>query len=154
LQHLDSQEEPDTCFDVSFPTASKLVEFMHQNGYQSPDGKAPFEYAFGDHLWKYLTKHPHLQKQMMDYMAGRRKGAVRWVDIFPVAEVLDTSRLSKGDALLVDIGENQGHDLQLFQQRHSQLPGRLILEDLPQAVNEVKGKLEGIELVEYDFFTP
>lgn len=127
---------------------------MHQNGYQSPDGKAPFEYAFGDHLWKYLTKHPHLQKQMMDYMAGRRKGAVRWVDIFPVAEVLDTSRLSKGDALLVDIGENQGHDLQLFQQRHSQLPGRLILEDLPQAVNEVKGKLEGIELVEYDFFTP
>jgi hypothetical protein len=87
-------------------------------------------------------------------MAGRRKGAVRWVDIFPVAEVLDTSRLSKGDALLVDIGGNQGHDLQLFQQRHSQLPGRLILEDLPQAVNEVKGKLEGIELVEYDFFTP
>jgi hypothetical protein len=90
---------------------------------------------------------------MMDYMAGRRKGGIRWVDVFQPESLLPTARTGEEDVLLVDVGGNQGHDLKMFQEHRGKLPGRLILQDLPQAVKKHEEPPEGIEVMAYDFFT-
>jgi hypothetical protein len=90
---------------------------------------------------------------MMDYMAGRRNGGIRWVDVFQPESLLPTARTGEEDVLLVDVGGNQGHDLKMFQEHRGKLPGRLILQDLPQAVKKHEKPLEGIEVMGYDFFT-
>lgn len=55
---------------------------------------------------------------------------------------------------LVDIGGNQGHDLSQFRQKYKHLPGRVILQDLPQVLNGVSGDKSGIEVMPYSFMDP
>jgi hypothetical protein len=136
------------------PTTAKLIEYMRETGFENPVGKSPFEYAFNMKVWEYIGQDPVLQSSMMDFMEGRRKGVVRWLDVFPIDSFLEGISSKKDDALFVDIGGNQGHDLKLLKERHPDLPGRLILQDLPEVIDRLKGPLEGIEAMSYDFFTP
>jgi len=128
---------------------------MKQTGFRSPECDSPFEYTFQTKLWSYLATNPELQAGMMDYMAGRRKGGIRWVDIFLLTS--QVNEVSKGDhnfVLFVDIGGNQGHDSRLLKERYPEVAGRLIVQDLPHTVNNIKGEIEGVEFMAYDFFTP
>lgn len=77
-----------------------------------------------------------------------------WADdnAYPVKERLSGAK--ENEVLLVDIGGGAGHDLLGFRARHSELKGRLILEELPYMINRVVDKLDGVELVEHDFYTP
>jgi len=128
---------------------------MHETNFQNPKVKSPFEYTFQKHLWEHTGENPQLQIDMMNYMAGRRKGSIMWPDIFPLASQLDNAFREKENAvLLADIGGNQGHDLKLFKEQEPDIPGRLILMDLPAIVNKITSPLDGIEVVPYDFFTP
>jgi hypothetical protein len=141
-------------YDSSVPTIAKIVELLKETGFQNPEGKSPFEYAFGESLWNWVGSDAQRQTDMMNYMAGRRKGSIRWVDVFKPESLLSTARTGKEDVLLVDVGGNQGHDLKMFQEHRGNLPGRLILQDLPEAVKKHEKQLEGIEVMAYDFFTP
>ncbi|KAI9730961.1 MAG: hypothetical protein M1818_008036 [Claussenomyces sp. TS43310] len=143
-------------YDLFVPAAAKITEYMHEIAFQNPQDKSLFEYTFQAPLWEYLGEHPAMQKDMMDYMAGRRKGGLRWLDLFPAASELGRGSLTNEDnaVLLVDIGGNQGHDLLMFKERHPDVSGRLVLMDLPEVVSKIQGPLEGIEVVPYSFFTP
>ncbi|KAJ5197301.1 hypothetical protein N7449_007780 [Penicillium cf. viridicatum] len=55
---------------------------------------------------------------------------------------------------LVDIGGGLGHDLAGLKRKFPNLPGRLVLEDLPDVIEHAKESIEdGIEVVGYDMFT-
>ena len=136
------------------PVLGKLTHYMHDTNFANPEGRSPFEYTFNMKMWEYISQNPVLQVGMMDYMEGRRKGAVRWLDFFPIESLLEKSSPTKEDVLFVDIGGNQGHDLKMLKDRHPNIPGRLILQDLPKVIDGLKGPLEGIEAMPYDFFTP
>lgn len=74
-----------------------------------------------------------------------------WVDWFPAQEnLLEGARDST--ALIVDVGGGKGHDLQAFHQKYPQR-GRLILQDLPQVIDNIKNLDPAIERFTYDFFT-
>ena len=104
-------------------------------------------------MWKYLAEHSTLQTDMMNYMAGRRKGSQRWLDIFPAGSRFEAIAAKEDAVLLVDVGGNKGHDLMLFKERFPDIRGRLVLEDLPEATKNVAPS-EGIKIFPYDFFTP
>ena len=91
---------------------------------------------------------------VMDYMGGRRKGGLRWLDIYPAESELQGTLKSVDDVLLVDIGGNQGHDLKDFRERHPNLPGKLVLMDLPEAIENNKSDMSGIKMIPYNFFAP
>ena len=74
--------------------------------------------------------------------------------VFDPKSLLRAVRTGEENVLLVDVGGNQGHDLKLFQKCKDDLPGSLILQDLPEAVKKLEKKLDGIEVMAYDFFTP
>lgn len=72
--------------------------------------------------------------------------------------VFEEYAASKDDVLLVDVGGSSGHDLVGFRSRHPDMAGRLVLQDLPKAIEAARavGELKkmDIEAFEHDFFTP
>jgi hypothetical protein len=88
-------------------------------------------------------------------MAVQASSKTMWADdgAYPVKERLGNSK--EDEVLVVDIGGGAGHDLLGFKKRHPEVKGRLVLEELPYVIGQVeKGKLDGVELVEHDFYTP
>ena len=87
-------------------------------------------------------------------MAVQASGKTMWADegAYPVKERLGDAE--EDEVLVVDIGGGEGHDLLALKARHPFLKGRLILEELPYMISQIKDTLEGVELVEHDFYTP
>lgn len=83
-------------------------------------------------------------------MAHRRETMPSWIDVFPIAEEAETS---KSDVLFVDMGGNMGHECARLKARYPDLPGRVILQDLPYATS-LALETPGVENTEHDLFTP
>ena len=60
---------------------------------------------------------------------------------------------NEDSVLLVDIGGGLGQDVETFKNRFPTAPGRMILQDLPRAVEHAKLS-PGIEAIAHDFMTP
>lgn len=106
-------------------------------------------------MFEWLKENPEHRKYFDSYMAGRRSEMLRWFEIYPVAGTLATNlRSGPKDVFLVDIGASQGHDLIRFKEICNKLPGRLILQDLPETIESLQNLPPGIEPMAYDFFTP
>lgn len=75
-----------------------------------------------------------------------------WFDIFPIEERFGSTK--HGAPLLIDMGGGLGHDLTAFHSRFSSLPGRLILQDLPPVINNIKELSPSIERMVHDLFQP
>lgn len=139
------------------PAAATTVECLKSTGPRVP--RTPQETAFtlakNATLFEWMKQHPEQRKFFDNYMAGRRREVLRWFEIFPITKKLTTElRTGSKDILIVDIGASHGHDLVRFKERYSDLPGRFILQDLPETIESIHNPLPGIEPMIYDFFTP
>ena len=86
-------------------------------------------------------------------MKAMRSTRRHWTDWYPVQVKLLADALSGAeDVLFVDVGGGKGHDLEKFSQRFPAARGRLILQDLPQTLDEVADLDGKIELLPHDFF--
>jgi hypothetical protein len=75
-------------------------------------------------------------------------------DFFPVQEQLVRGAKSEEDAVfMADIGGSIGHDMAEFAKKHSNAPGRLVLQDLPAVLGQIDNLDERIERMVYDFYT-
>lgn len=96
--------------------------------------------GYGDHL--------------NDYLSGYNLGRPHWIDpsVYPVQERLIDGADSSPDApFLVDIGGNVGHDLKRFQSRYPNVSRKLILQDLPMMIDQIKDLDPAIIRMGYDF---
>lgn len=143
---------------MALPTAAKLPEYLHKSGYKDPEDPvaSPFAYTFGKPIFEWLKQNPDEQAVFNAHMAARRKGRPSWFEIFSIEESLGQEwlRWNADATLLVDVGGSRGHDLIKFKQRCPGIPGRLILQDLPQVLTGLQLSHEGIEPMVYDFNTP
>lgn len=135
----------------------KLFDFLEKNEYKCPEDAydSPWQFAYNtnDHYWDWLQKNPETQQAFNSVMTGAQEHRSEdWFDLYPVAENLDVSH-SPDRALLVDIGGGVGHDLVVFKKRFPELPGKLILQDLPQVIDDIKTPLpDGITAMKHNFF--
>lgn len=91
-----------------------------------------------------------------DYLGGYNLGRAYWMDpdVYPVKERLIYGADPNPEApFLVDIGGNVGHDLERFRSRYPDIQGKLILQDLPMMIRQIKDLDPGIVRMEYDFHT-
>ena len=110
------------------------------------------QWTVGHSQFEWLAQSPHRQGLFNSYMSSRRSGKPSWFDVYPV-ERLTTEVLDHPEAVfLVDVGGNQGHDLVKFYDQHPDVPGRLIVQDLPKVVSRCPG--EGIQGMGYSFLDP
>ncbi|KAI9849434.1 MAG: hypothetical protein M1837_004054 [Sclerophora amabilis] len=146
-------------FDQCGPSLVKLPQYLANTSFREPIDipTGPYAFAHGMSFWKLAEERPRPRETFNSFMTMQKEGRGNWVDLFPVEERLAPSLREDPDAvLLVDVGGGRGHDLEDFKARygHGRLPGRLVLEDLPATLADVRAlEKEGIELREYDFFT-
>ena len=107
-----------------------------------------------DHFMKFLATKPNFQKALQLYMTGFSEGRSSWMDIFPVKEKLGTdARDDQAAIMFVDIGGGMGHEAVALKKRFPDLPGRFVVQDLPEMVSGQNLDAE-IEFMAHDFFTP
>lgn len=135
-------------------TISRLPEYFEKKGWNNPTeiDETPFNTAIGtkDRYFDYLSTKPYYQDAFNTVMASsyRREGK-SWFEFFPVEQKLRVQNPT--DVLLVDVGGCQGKDLQSFRAKFPDLPGRLILQDLPHVVDA--GEIpSGVEAQGHSFF--
>lgn len=120
-------------------------------------------------MWELLRQNPAQKRDFDIYMAARRTGhdPRRWFRLYPPSHWpkptsprgSDTDRTASAqDVLLVDVGGGQGFDATALREEHPTLPGRVILQDLPETLRQI-GDPErlhrcGVEPAAYDMFTP
>lgn len=102
----------------------------------------------------FLATKPDSQKALHLFMIGYTKGRSSWMDAFPVEESLGKDARDEQAAIMfVDIGGGMGQEAIALKKRFPDLPGRFVVQDLPQIV--AKHNLDaGIESMAHDFFTP
>ncbi|CAI7654714.1 unnamed protein product [Penicillium pancosmium] len=142
-------------FPVILMVTAKLFDYFERNDYKSPDDSnhAPFQLAYNtdSHYFEWLSQNSDKQQVFNSVMTqSQQYRGEDWFEIYPVEERL---RASPDQVLLVDIGGGVGHDITAFQKRFPSLPGRLILQDLPQVINTIKEPLpEGIAAIGHNMF--
>lgn len=138
----------------------KIPQYLARNGYRNPQDATdcPFQSAQDTTkiCFEYLAERPKLQECFNNYMGGRRQGERSWFDpdYFPVEDKLQHTELNDSTPLLVDVGGGLGHDAEAFRKSYPDLPGRIIVQDLPRSVEQAAPVGRGIEMLSHDFFSP
>lgn len=141
----------------------ELPAYLRQNKYVNPTDKdnTPFKYGMRTekHYFDWLGEpgHEMYAEAFHNHMRFKTLG-LRWHEMPDLMSAIfgDIEPLAE-DVLIVDIGGSSGHDLVGFRSGHPEIPGRLILQDLPHAIeatNEEELRSHNIETMAHDFFTP
>ncbi|KAL8675918.1 MAG: hypothetical protein Q9186_007506 [Xanthomendoza sp. 1 TL-2023] len=147
-------------FELTGPPLAKLPAYLAKTDYKNPtdptDG--PFQYGHGtkQSMYDYIGTFPGLSESFNNFMAGHRKGHPNWMDedFFPVQESLRGIERDDQAPLLVDVGGGLGHDAMEFKSKHPDLPGRIIVQDVPDTIERVGPTNQDIEFMSHDFLTP
>ena len=144
-------------YDVTGAATMALPSFLAQTKYQNPtDPKnCPFQSGLRteDSLFEWFPKHPEPLHNFNLWMTGQRDGRANWLDFFPFEERV--ARDFEGDdkaIMLVDVGGALGHEIEAIKTKYPKLPGRFLLQDLPDTIEQAL-PVPGMEVVAHDFFT-
>lgn len=110
-------------------------------------------------LFQYAGENPAMAALMLNYMKHWRDGRpTAWDNRIELSDFkMSNADVQSNRVLMVDVGGGSGHEMVNFRQKHPELPGRLVVEDLEHQINLVDqdeyAKL-GIEAVAHDFTKP
>ncbi|KAF5007202.1 hypothetical protein FDECE_6464 [Fusarium decemcellulare] len=138
----------------------EFYKFLHETKWQNPvdaahtamhasyntDQPNCFEYL------RFIDLGPHTNH----HMGGYRQGRLPWMhpSVYPVEKTLFPGADNSPDApLVVDVAGGLSHDINEFKKFYPNHPGKLILQDLPVVINDVRGIDSSIELMGHDFLT-
>lgn len=105
-------------------------------------------------IFDFLVKDPELLKLFNSYITSQRQDRRSWLEFFPLELLWVVDFSSEGNVvMLVDVGGGYGHEIQEIRKRYPNLPGRMIVQDLLDTINQITAA-PGTEAIAYDFFTP
>lgn len=137
----------------------RFHEFSRKRGWVNPtDAKdTAMMYAYGTAMDTFTWQQSlGYGSHFSDHMSGYALGSLPWMapSFYSVKERLINGADTDPEApFLVDIGGNVGHDLELFHRFHPEVPGKLILQDLPVVIGQIQDLEPSIIRMEYDFHT-
>ncbi|KAK4498764.1 hypothetical protein PRZ48_009274 [Zasmidium cellare] len=134
-------------------TAIQAPNYLKARDYMSPDDAydAPHQFANNTkkHYFDWLADDEERQRPFNATMSlPRHDNQNQWFDIYPVRERLDDK-----SHVFIDLGGGAGHDVASLKSRFPDLPGRLVLQDLPAVVKGVELP-SGIEVIPHNMFEP
>lgn len=136
--------------DIVSPSAQALPMFLEKNGLKNPDNiqDCPWhpEHNKEMNVMQYLFSHPPVLAEFNAYMQHQRLTTSIWLDAYP----MDVSA-SFEDTAFVDIGGGVGHMCVALKKRFPMLPGRVVLQDLPQTINNLPGG-QPFDPMAHDYF--
>ena len=143
-------------YDVNIPLYTSFPAYLSHEGYQIPKGgpaSCMFNWAknYKGTLFEWFSQHPEQEKDFGYCMKGYAGNFTPWTDIFPTEELVSGG--DSKDVVVVDVGGSFGHDINVFQAKHSLGPGRLVLQDQEKVIALAQVN-EGIQAMTHDFMTP
>jgi hypothetical protein len=73
-------------------------------------------------------------------------------NFYPVETLIEGAKTGEEDVFIVDVGGNKGHDLEEFISKWPNTPGRLILQDQPHVLKDIKSLNPAIKPMVHDFY--
>ena len=139
--------------------ALNLPDWLQSHQYKDPIGKLPTAWTSvvptDKHPYGYLADNPWALELAQAHMRVQREGRPLFFD------ALDFQKRFAQDAdsstvLFVDVGGSTGPQSHTLRQRFPDLPGRVILQDRPEVIEQAKDSLAAsrIEAEVHDIFTP
>ncbi|KAI0196930.1 S-adenosyl-L-methionine-dependent methyltransferase [Astrocystis sublimbata] len=110
--------------------------------------------------FEWVQKRPDMLQGFMGWMSSHRDGLPTIFDAIDFEKEITSwgSVVDASTPVFVDIGGALGHQCIIVKQKYPNLTGRVVLQDLPHVIEQVKaGPLpgfEGIETQVYNFFEP
>ncbi|RYP61011.1 hypothetical protein DL770_009862 [Monosporascus sp. CRB-9-2] len=146
---------------VTGPAVLALPDFLQKNSYKDPTGVTPRAFNMGHrtdaHPFAWVQDRPEMMGLFLPWMNIQREGRPAFFDVFDVRKELAQGATSS-TPLFVDVGGAMGSQCIVFRQRYPDLPGRVILQDLPHVVDMVKANplpgFDNIEAEAHDMFKP
>ncbi|KAK3666981.1 hypothetical protein LTR22_002206 [Elasticomyces elasticus] len=143
-----------------FYIGSKIRSYLQESQVHKsqPVKQNAHQHAFGKTFWQLLASDPSAKENFDVFLkAARRGGHVQmWNERYPPVSKLKNEELKTGEeaVLMVDVGGGVGGQVGAFRKQCPDLPGKCILQDLPDTIKNNSSPPEGVELQAYDFFTP
>jgi hypothetical protein len=132
-----------------------LPAFFKKTAYKDPVDElhASFQDAFQTELpvFAWFASHPNHLAPFNEYMKLRRRPTVSWLTVYPVLDQVKTWDSER--AVFVNIGGGVGHQCAEFKQKFPDVPGKVILQDLPHSIAAAL-PTPGVENMVHDFFEP
>ena len=140
-----------------YPISGKLVPLLRETaGLESSPANlpSPFEYTHGKPLFDYLNEDAEQKEAFDNWMASRHAGINReWFEIYPLkSQLFAGSEQDNESVFLVSVAGGNGRDISSLRTRFPDLPGRLVVQDLPQTFENIP-PLVDVEMIPQDMFT-
>lgn len=137
-----------------------MPDFFAENKYQdvTSNTNTPFQKAHNTNLpsFEWLVQHPKHFENLQKVMTAL-KGS-EWTQEFSLfndeaQKISPTAPQLSEKPFFVDVGGGYGHQCIQLGKQYPNLLGRLVLQDLPEAVEKLAPIL-GVKTEAYDFFQP
>ncbi|KAI8630255.1 S-adenosyl-L-methionine-dependent methyltransferase [Xylariaceae sp. FL1651] len=140
-------------FENCGPLFQEMPRFLHKNDYQDvTDGNATvFQTAYktDKNTYEWFSQHPEHKAALVRFMAMEQAVRGSWLDEYPIKR--DTQSWDPEMPVFVDVGGNVGHYCALFKKKYPEVPGRVILQDLPSTIAHAL-QTPGVETIGHNFF--
>ena len=133
----------------------EMPAFLAKTNYQDPKDSANtvFQAAWKTELPVFLwyPQQEETYAQFNKHMAARRESMISWLSVYPIEH--ETKGWNPEAPVFVDIGGGIGHQCAELREKYPKLPGKVILQELPHAIEQAL-PTPGVENTTHDFFTP
>ena len=87
-------------------------------------------------------------------MGGHKQKRIIWYDVYSVDRILiDDQNSKESNVFVLDIAGCGGYDLSSCAKRYPDVPGRLILQDVPDVINNLENSHEDVKRMIYNVVT-
>lgn len=144
-------------FDLATRSLANLPRYLEKTGFAHVDGApGPFQDCNNspDGMFDNLIKRPDMMTNFNAFMAGTLMMRPDWFNAFDAQSiVLDGAKKDDPEAVLfIDVAGGEGHDVAAFQKAYPDAPGKLVLQDLPPVIDNIKSLDDRIVRQKIDMF--
>jgi demethylsterigmatocystin 6-O-methyltransferase len=140
-------------FDAMGPGIQELPDLLKDTQYADPEDitNTGIQRAWKTDLSLFLwfQEQPEELSHFQHYLTMNRSGRPIFLDVYPVLEKTETN-MDPERALFVDVRGGYGTQAIAFQKKYPNLPGRVIIEDLPETVKHL-ARHPGVEALAQRF---
>ncbi|KAL8787373.1 MAG: hypothetical protein Q9213_002256 [Squamulea squamosa] len=151
-------------FLCEFSLLVDLPTFLSHTHYKNPLDSThtvhQFAHKTDKHWFEWATKECPEQYEALNQHMATDLHVQTGVDVFPFDTIFPglfgaqpSTTLNPDQVLFTDIGGGRGQICKAFKSRYPTLPGRIIVQDVPQTLAGVNPP-NGIEALHHDFFEP
>ncbi|KAJ5279452.1 hypothetical protein N7478_004824 [Penicillium angulare] len=144
-------------FDMCNPTYQEMPRYLAETGYKNPtsftDGIFQRAHKTDLHTFAWVHGDPVRSAHFNHFMKAQRGSQVKCFELYPFDK--ESEGWPSEKPLFVDVGGGAGYQTASFKEKFPNLPGRVVLQDLPEPVEDAKLVVPSdVERMVHNFFEP